>query len=157
LDCPGANVEDNTWILRKPGMAVQAQLKWADESKFIARAGNGPAVVVDSRDSGSGPSPMELVLIGVAGCTAIDVISIMKKKRVNLTGFHVNITGEHAEEHPKRYTNIHIEYIFHGKGIKSKAVEQAIRLSETKFCSAMASLNAEFEHAYRIVEGDEPA
>jgi len=136
-------------------MAIQAQLKWTDESQFIARAGNGPAVVVDSHEGGSGPSPMELVLIGVAGCTAIDVISIMKKKRVNFADFQVNITGEHAEKHPKRYTNIHIEYIFHGKGLKPKALEQAIQLSETKFCSAMASLNAEFEHSYRIVESDE--
>jgi putative redox protein len=95
---------------------------------------------------------MEMVLIGVAGCSAIDVIMIMGKKRVQVTGFQVNITGERAEEYPKRYTDIHIEFVLHGKGIKPKAVEQAIQLSETKYCGAMASLNADFKTTYRIVD-----
>jgi putative redox protein len=95
---------------------------------------------------------MQLVLIGIAGCTAVDVISIMQKKRANVSAFQVNITGERAEEHPKRYTNIQIEYVLHGKGIQPKAVEQAIALSETKYCSAMASVNARFESRYRVVD-----
>lgn len=132
-------------------MAVQAQLKWMDGMQFIARAGDGPAVVIDTPESKGGPSPMQLVLIGIAGCTAVDVISIMQKKRANVSAFQVNITGERAEEHPKRYTNIQIEYVLHGKGIQPKAVEQAIALSETKYCSAMASVNAKFESRYRIV------
>jgi putative redox protein len=131
-------------------MALKAQLKWIDGMQFIARSGNSPAVVLDSHEGGSGPSPMELFLLGVAGCTAMDVISIMQKKRVHLTDFHVNIIGERAEEHPKRYTNIHIEFVLHGEGIKPKAVEQAIQLSETKYCGAMASLNADVESTYRI-------
>jgi len=76
----------------------------------------------------------------------------MQKKRATVTRFIVNITGEQAAQNPKRYTRIQIEYILHGSGIKAKAVEQAIELSETKYCSAMASLNAEVEHTYRIVE-----
>jgi putative redox protein len=64
-------------------MAVEAQLKWTDGIQFIARAGDGPAVVIDGPESGSGASPMQLVLIGIAGCTAVDVILIMQKKRVN--------------------------------------------------------------------------
>ena len=133
-------------------MTVKAQIKWTDGMQFVARAGNGPAVVLDSSDGGSGPSPMELVLIGVAGCSAIDVIMIMEKKRVQVTDFQVNISGERAEEYPKRYTDINIEFVLHGKGIKPKAVEQAIQLSETKYCGAMASLNADFETTYRIVD-----
>ena len=132
-------------------MALKAQLKWIDGMQFIARSGNSHAVVIDNHEGGSGPSPMELFLLGVAGCTAMDVISIMQKKRVHLTDFHVNIIGECAEEHPKRYTNIHIEFILHGEGIKPKAVEQAIQLSEKKYCGAMASLNANVESTYRIV------
>jgi putative redox protein len=119
-------------------MAVEAQLKWTDGIQFIARAGDGPAVVIDGPESGSGASPMQLVLIGIAGCTAVDVILIMQKKRVNVTDFQVNITGQRAEEHPKRFTNIRIEYVLSGKGIKPNAVEQAIQLSETKYCSAMS-------------------
>ena len=132
-------------------MTLKAQLKWTEGRQFIARAGNGPAVVLDSGEGGSGPSPMEMVLIGIAGCSAIDVIMIMEKKRAQVTDFQINIAGERAEEYPKRYTDIHIEFIIHGKDIKPKAVEQAIQLSETKYCGAMASLNAHFETSYRIV------
>jgi putative redox protein len=122
--------------------------------QFIARAGDGPAVVIDNPESKGGPSPMQLVLMGVAGCIAMDVISIMQKKRTNINDFQVNITGERAEDHPKRYTNIQIEFVLHGIGITPKAVEQAIQLSETKYCSAIASLNANFESTYRIVDND---
>lgn len=133
-------------------MTTKAQLKWTDGMQFVARAGDSPAIVLDTHDGGSGPSPMELVLIGVAGCTAMDVIMIMQKKRAHLTDFRVNVSAERAAEHPKRYTNIQIEFVLHGKDIKPKAVEQAILLSETKYCSAMASLNAKVESIYRIVE-----
>jgi putative redox protein len=133
-------------------MTIKAQLKWTDGLQFVARVGNGPAVVLDSSEGGSGPSPMEMVLIGVAGCTAIDVILIMQKKRAAITDFLVNISGRRAEEDPKRYTEIQIEFVLFGNDIKPTAVEQAIRLSETKYCGAMASLNAEFETTYRIVE-----
>ena len=131
-------------------MTVQAHLKWTDKLQFVARAGEGPAVVLDSSDGASGASPMQLVLIGVAGCTAIDIVVILKKKRVNVSRFEITVTGEQAEDNPRRYTKIVITYILYGKDIKPKAVEQAIALSEKKYCSAMASLNAEFEHSYRI-------
>lgn len=131
-------------------MAIQAHLKWTDGLQFVARSGEGPAVVLDSSDGASGASPMQLVLMGVAGCTAIDIAVILKKKRVRLTRFEIVITGEQAEDHPRRYTKISIVYMLYGKNIQPKAVEQAIALSEKKYCSAMASLNAEFEHSYRI-------
>jgi putative redox protein len=133
-------------------MTLKAQINWTDGLQFVARANNGPAVVIDSSDGGSGASPMELLLIGVAGCTAIDVIMIMQKKRADIVDFKVNISGERAEDHPQRYTQIHIEYVLSGRDIKANAVEQAIQLSETKYCSASASLNADIDSTYRIVE-----
>ena len=133
-------------------MTISAQLNWTDGMQFVARAGDGPAVVLDSSDGGSGPSPMELVLIGVAGCTAIDVIMIMQKKRVDVIDFQVNISGARADDHPRRYTKIHIEYVLSGRDIKPNAVEQAIQLSEEKYCSASASLNADIDSSYRIIE-----
>ena len=133
-------------------MRISAQLSWTDGMQFVARAGDSPAVVLDSGDGGSGSSPMELVLIGVAGCTAFDVISIMQKKRADIVDFKVNISGERAEEHPRRYTNVHIEYVFYGRNIKPNAVEQAIQLSATKYCGASASLNAEIDNSYKIIE-----
>jgi len=133
-------------------ITVNAQLKWTEGLQFVARAGNGPAVVLDSSQGGGGPSPMEMVLIGVAGCTAIDVMLIMQKKRAAIADFEVNISGRRAEKDPKRYTDIQVEFVLYGNDIKPSAVEQAIRLSETKYCGAMASLNAEFETTYRIVD-----
>ena len=133
-------------------MTISAQLNWTDGMQFVARAGDGPAVVLDSSDGGSGPSPMELVLIGVAGCTAIDVIMIMQKKRADVIDFQVNISGERADDHPRRYTKIHIEYVLSGRDIKPNAVEQAIQLSEEKYCGASASLNADIDSSYKIIE-----
>jgi putative redox protein len=133
-------------------MEMRAQLKWTDGFQFVGQANDGPATVIDSRDGRSGPTPMEMILMGVAACTAMDVIVVVQKKRIELTGFEINITGQRAEEHPQRYTDIHIEYVLHGPDITPKAVERAIELSETKYCSAIASLNAHFDHAYRIVK-----
>ena len=133
-------------------MEMQAQLKWIEGWQFVARAGEGPAVVIDGHKPRGGPSPMEMVLMGVAGCTAIDVILVMEKKRINVTDFQVNISGARADDHPRRYTHIQIEYVLTGTGIRERDVERAIQLSEEKYCSAMGSLNATFEHSYRIVD-----
>jgi putative redox protein len=135
-------------------MAVEAKLSWTDGLQFVARAENGPGVVLDNTEGGSGPTPMQMVLIGVAGCTAMDVVSILKKKRSSFTDLHVNISGDQAEDHPKRYTYINIEFVVHGKGVKPKDVERSIELSATKYCSAISSINAEVEHTYRLVEED---
>jgi putative redox protein len=133
-------------------MTIQAKLEWKERMQFVGQAGDGPSVFIDSNEGRTGPSPMEMVLMGVAGCTAMDVIYIMKKRRVDVTGFRVNITGERAENYPKRYTRILIEYLIEGKGITTKDVERAIKLSTTKYCSAMASLNAQVETSYRIAD-----
>jgi putative redox protein len=133
-------------------MTIRAKLEWKERMQFVGQAGDGPSVFIDSNEGRTGPSPMEMVLMGVAGCTAMDVIYIMKKRRADVTGFRVNITGERAENHPKRYTRILIEYLLDGKGITTKDVERAIKLSTTKYCSAMASLNAQVETSYRIAD-----
>ena len=131
-------------------MTIQAQVKWVHDLQFVGRASNGPAVVLDTSESGGGASPMQLMLIGIAGCTAMDVITILKKKRMKVTAFQVNISGERAEDYPKRYTDIHVTYVVKGTDIKSNGVEQAIALSEKKYCGALASLNAEITHSLRI-------
>lgn len=136
-------------------MAVQAKLNWTDGFQFVARAENGPGLVLDSSEGGSGPTPMQMVLIGVAGCTAMDVVSILKKKRANISDLQVNISGDQAEEHPNRYTDINIEFVVHGKGVRPQDVERSIELSLTKYCSAIASVNANIAHTYRIVEDEE--
>ena len=131
-------------------MSIQAQVKWIDGLQFVARAGKGPAVVMDTSESGGGAGPMELMLMGTAGCTAMDVITILKKKRLNVTGFKINISGDRAEEYPRRFTDITIEYVVFGTDLKPEGVRQAIDLSEKKYCGTIASLNARISHTFRM-------
>lgn len=133
-------------------MAVKANLKWTDGLQFVARAGDSPSVVLDNHDGGGGPTPMEMVLMGAAGCTSMDVISILTKKRQPVERFEITIDGDQAEDFPKKYTAIRIVYTLYGKDIKPEAVEQAIDLSLGKYCSATASLNANVEYSYEIKE-----
>ena len=138
-------------------MAIEAELNWTQGLQLIGRAGQGPAVILDTPEGGGGPSPMELVLIGVAGCTGMDVVSILKKKRSPFTAVTVKIRGERAEAHPKRYTEVHIEFEVRGNGVKAADVERAIELSASKYCGATASLNAAVSQSYRIVPDEAEA
>lgn len=104
--------------------------------------------------SDAGVRPKELVLMALAGCTGSDVVSILKKKRVNLTDFEINIAAQQSEEHPKVFTHIDLEYVFYGKDIKEKDVERAIELSTETYCgvSAMLKKAMTINHTFRIVE-----
>jgi putative redox protein len=97
-------------------------------------------------------TPKELLLMALAGCTAMDVIPILKKKRSPVVAYECNVKGEEAEEHPKIFKEIHIEYVFYGDGIKPEDVERAIDLSTTKYCGVSAQLapTANITHSYRI-------
>jgi putative redox protein len=105
----------------------------------------------------AGVRPKELLLMSLAGCTGSDVVSILQKKRVNLTDFEINITAQQTEEHPKVFSEIDLEYVFYGKDIKEKDVERAIELSTETYCgvSAMLKKAMKINHSYRIVEIEE--
>lgn len=133
-------------------MTVKAKIEWKGRMQFVGQADNSPSVTLDDSDGKTGPTPMEMVLMGIAGCTAMDVISIMRKKRAEVTGFQVHITGERAEDHPKRYTKISIEFVIEGKSLSPRDVERSIELSATRYCSAIASVSAPVETSYRIVD-----
>jgi putative redox protein len=90
----------------------------------------------------SGFRPTELLLVGLAGCTGMDVISILEKKRLNVIGFEVKVHGDRAETDPKLFTRFAVEYIVKGRGIDPAAVQRAVALSETKYCGVMATLRA---------------
>ncbi len=113
-------------------------------------------VMMDGRDSsgaeGAASTPKELLLMALGGCTSMDVIPILKKKRVNLEGFEVRLTGNACEGHPQVFTDIHIEYVFTGDGIQETDVEHAIELSTTKYCSVSAMLRGcvKITHSYII-------
>ena len=137
-------------------MSMLAQVTWVEDKRFVGRASSGHAIVVDGSAEKLGSSPMELLLIGMAGCTAYDVMSILEKKRQSVTGLEVSARAERAEEPPRVYTTIEVEYVLRGREIKPKAVEDAIRLSEEKYCSAsiMLGKTAQITTSYRIEEED---
>jgi putative redox protein len=137
----------------------QAQVTWVDGMQFVGQANSGHGVVIDSSGShghNSGPSPMELLLLGVLGCTGMDVISILKKKRQKVTGLKIYAKGEQAETTPNYYTRIELEYVAYGD-VEEEALRRSIELSETKYCSAMATLNGktQFSSNYRVERGEE--
>jgi putative redox protein len=127
---------------------------------FSAETGSGHAVTMDAAEhaggQNSGAQPMELLLVGLAGCTGMDVISILRKKRQEVTAYEVHMRGERAETDPKVFTSVTVEHVVTGHEISPDAVARAIELSETKYCGAgaMLSKTAALKHTFRIVERD---
>ncbi|HOT89952.1 MAG TPA: OsmC family protein [Anaerolineae bacterium] len=143
---------------------TNVQVTWTGPGmRMVGDVEGGPAILLDSSSpeygTHSGPSPMELLLLGLAGCTAMDVISIMAKKRQPMTNLQVKVQAERAATHPKIWTKIHLEYVAYGQGISETALVRAIELSESTYCSvhAMLSKAAEITTSYRIVETPNPS
>ncbi len=132
---------------------VEAKAIWVDQHRFLAQAGSSHGVVVDG-DSRTGSSPMELVLIGLCGCTGYDVASILTKKREPFTSLEVRAEGEKAPTPPSVYTKIKLVYSIRG-AVSRKAAEDAIKLSEEKYCSVSAMLQKTAEITYVIELIDE--
>jgi putative redox protein len=118
---------------------MEARTVWSDKDRFVGEASSGHALVVDTGELKTASSPLELVLIGLCGCTASDVVSILRKKREPFTGLEVAAQAERATEHPKVFTHIKLVYRVRGK-VSHKAVEDAVRLSKEKYCSVSALL-----------------
>jgi putative redox protein len=114
---------------------------WKQGLAFEGTAASGFKVKMDSLEGGTGFSPMELVLVGLAGCTGMDVIDILRKKRQAVTGLEIRVTGLRAQEHPRKYTSIQIHYVVTGRQVDSEAVRRSVELSETKYCSVAATLS----------------
>jgi putative redox protein len=128
--------------------------------RFTATSGSGHEVVMDNKEGNAGARPMEYILLGQAGCTAMDVISILHKKRQNVTRYDVQVDAEEHDGSPAYFTRIDVVHIVAGSGLDESAVRRAIELSATKYCSVAAMLSAgtaEIHHRYRIVgEGAAP-
>ena len=138
---------------------MKAKVVWVSERQFVAESGSGHAIVMDASAKGkgrnTGPSPMEMLLMGMAGCSGIDVVSILEKQRQAITGVQVAVQAERASEFPMVFTRIEVEYIVSGRNISEQAVLRAIELSETKYCSATVMLGktAEISTSYRVEDG----
>lgn len=135
-----------------------AYLKQIKGISFAGKTDSNHWITMDGPEefggSNAGIRPKELLLLGLAGCTASDVISILSKKKVPLDDFEINIKADATDEFPQVFTRINLEYVFYGKGISEKDVERAIDLSQTKYCgvTAMYKKAMEITHNYKIVE-----
>jgi len=118
---------------------IEAKTIWTDKDRFVGEANSGHALVLDAGAVKTASTPMELVLIGLCGCTASDVVGILRKKREPFTGLEVVAQAERAGDHPKVYTQIKLVYRVRGK-VSHKAMEDAVRLSKDKYCSVSAML-----------------
>lgn len=137
---------------------MKAIIKSIHGLSLVGKADSGHWVPMDTSSAtggnGAASSPMELVLLALGGCTSLDVLSILAKKRVVLDDYEVHLQAERAEDHPKVFTAIVIKFIFYGKNIPKEAVERAIELSDTKYCSVSAMLKAatKISVEYEIIE-----
>jgi putative redox protein len=118
---------------------ISAKVSWSDNERYIGEATSRHALVMDTAKEKTANSPMELVLIALCGCTGSDVVGILKKKREPFTSLVVSAEGERATDYPAVYTEIKLKYRVGGK-VSHKAVEDAVRLSEEKYCSVSAML-----------------
>ena len=126
--------------------------------RFEVESGSGHTVALDvSADDGgenSAPTPMEMLLVALAGCTGMDVISILYKQRQDVTGYEIAVHGTRADEHPKVFTDITVEHVVSGQGVNPEFVRRAVELSETKYCSVSAMLGktAHITTTFRVLE-----
>jgi len=135
----------------------RARVKWFENLKFVAEAPSGHIVPMDGAKENGGDDtaarPGELTLIALGGCTGFDVVSILKKMRVELDSFEVVVDGEQRDEHPRVWTKLHLKYIFKGKNVDESKVKRAIGLSQDTYCfvSAMLKKTAELTWEYEII------
>ena len=120
-----------------------ARLRYAGAEEFVAESPSGHSIVSSfAHDHVTAPTPMELILMALGGCSGADVVSILEKKRQRVTGYEIEVRGERRTEHPRIYTKIEVVHRLRGHGIDPKAVADAIHLSETKYCSVSGMLSA---------------
>jgi putative redox protein len=139
---------------------MKARVKWVEAMSFLGEAGSGHAVLMDGApDAGGrdlGPRPMEMLLLGLGGCTAFDVMLILKRGREKVTDCVVEIEAERAESDPKIFTGIRLVYKITGRNLSRDKVERAVALSDEKYCSATAQLRAlaKISHEIEIIEAE---
>jgi putative redox protein len=138
---------------------MDCTVRWHEGMSFVAETGSGHLVTMDGAPEAGGrdlaPRPMELILAGAGGCTAFDVVLILRRGRFDVSGCEVKLSAERAETDPKVFTRIHFHFTVRGRNLKEDAVERAIKLSAEKYCSAsiMLGKTAELSHSWKIVEG----
>lgn len=135
---------------------MHATVRWTGGDSFAATAGSGGTMTLDTgpASDGRGPSPMEALLVSLAGCTGVDVVSILKKMRAPLEGLEIKIAGERREEHPRVFTHVALEYVFTGADLAPEQVRRAVTLSQERYCSVSAMIRkvAALTFSWRIAD-----
>jgi putative redox protein len=133
----------------------KATVKWAGDDLFIGTPPSGHALTIDSKgDRRAAYSPLEMLLVSVAACTAADVISILEKKRQDVTAYDVHVSGTRFDEHPRKFTAFHVHHIVQGRSVSEKAVADAVALSDQKYCSVAATVRptAEITTSFEVID-----
>ena len=139
---------------------MKVRVKWVENAMFVGESGSGHAVIMDGPADGGGQNlgirPMEMLLLGTGGCTAYDVVSILKKSRQWVTDCVAEISAVRADEIPQVFTSIHIHFVITGKGLSDTSVKRAIDLTAEKYCSASIMLGqvADISHDYEVIESE---
>ena len=138
-----------------PDNNYKTTIRYAGDEFFIATTPGNNSVTVDTKsERHSAPTPLELLLVSVAACTASDVVSILQKKRQKVSDYKVEITGERRADYPRKFTEFHIHHIVYGQDVSEQAVASAIELSDTKYCSVAATVRpaAEITTSFEIIQ-----
>lgn len=130
---------------------ASATVRWLEGKKFIATDSTHHSVVLSTPDEGIGMKPSELLLVALSGCTAVDVVDFLKKKRIELTKLEIQASSEQEADPPWTFRKIHLKYILAGKNLTSKDAEQVIQLSEEKYCSVAATIRGKAEITWEYV------
>jgi len=144
--------------LKKGAEMSKAKVTYVNGLQFVGEAESGHAIIMDGTpDVGgrnTGLRPTELLLIGIGGCSGMDIVSILKKKKQNVKGVEINVDGQKAESYPKKFAEIELEFVIKGKNISEEAVKRAVQLSMEKYCSVKANLegSSRINYTYKIIE-----
>jgi putative redox protein len=135
---------------------LKAVVELKSTDLFVGHTPSGHSVLLDTdHERNSAPTPMELLLVALGSCTAVDVVSILRKKRQAVSAYRVEVRGERRDEHPRSYKRMKVHHIVTGRNISEQSVAQAIQLSEEKYCSVAATLRptTEIVSSFEIIEG----
>lgn len=135
---------------------MEARVKWVEDLSFLGESSSGHQIMMDGNSGDKAPSPMEMLLIAAGGCSAIDVVSILRKGRHQVTDCEVKLTSERREEAPRLFTDINLHFIVSGKELTDKIVERAVQLSAEKYCSVSLMLGkaANITHSFEIKDSE---
>ena len=133
---------------------AEVSVQWIGGERFVGIDSTQHSLVMSTRREGVGMRPSDLLLVALGACSAVDVVGILQKKRIDLRGLDIKVSGEQDPDPPWTYRKIHVEYILRGKGLTDRAVQQALHLSEKKYCSVSATVSsvAAITHSYQILE-----